>query len=141
MPQTGLLPTKICRVCKEILSATDFYKHKNTKDKLKHECKSCFNKLTASYYFKNKDARVEQRKDYHYRKNYGLTKLEVEELKRKQNYRCAICNDAVDLVVDHNHESGKVRSLLCNKCNQGLGSFKDNSKLLDEASKYLRNKE
>lgn len=137
MELTGHRPTKVCRLCKEELPLTLFYKHTNTRDLHKHECKPCFNKLTLKYYFKNKESRVAQRKDYHYRSNYGLTKEEVEKLKEEQDFKCMICEDVVDLVVDHCHKTGKVRSLLCNKCNQGLGSFKDDPKIINKASLYL----
>jgi len=41
------------------------------------------------------------------------------------------------LAIDHNHLTNKVRGLLCNKCNQGIGFFNDNVHLLSEAIKYL----
>lgn len=138
LPQTGHLLTKVCRECKLELPLTDYYGHQSTRDHLRHECKKCINKSTLISYLKNKDARVAQRKDYHFRSNYGLTRLEVEELKMKQNFKCMICDDVVDLVVDHCHETGKVRDLLCNKCNQGLGSFKDDPEITDKATNYLR---
>lgn len=138
MELTGLRRTKVCRVCKENKLLLDFYSHRNTSDKLRSECKVCWNKSSLDYYFNNKQSRVAQRKDYHYRSKYGLTKEEVEKLKEDQNFKCMICEDEVNLVVDHCHKTGKVRSLLCNLCNQGLGSFKDDPKIIDKASAYLR---
>jgi 5-methylcytosine-specific restriction endonuclease McrA len=63
-----------------------------------------------------------------------------------QGGKCAICGQPEtamyrgtvrNLCVDHNHETGEVRGLLCNFCNQGLGYFKDNPELLKSASAYL----
>jgi len=56
--------------------------------------------------------------------------------------RCAICrlspSSVGPLVIDHDHDSGTVRGLLCKGCNLGLGHFKDDPYLLDDARKYLR---
>lgn len=53
---------------------------------------------------------------------------------------CMICGKAEKLVVDHDHETGKVRGLLCNHCNRGLGHFRDNTQFLEDAIKYLKDR-
>ena len=63
----------------------------------------------------------------------------------KQDYRCAICGtsdwgkgkNTNRPHVDHNHENGKVRGLLCNTCNRALGMFEDDKNLLRKAANYL----
>lgn len=50
---------------------------------------------------------------------------------------CTICGSNSDLVVDHNHKTNKIRGMLCNRCNQGLGQFKDDPMLLEMARIYL----
>jgi len=50
---------------------------------------------------------------------------------------CTICGANSDLVVDHNHRTNKIRGMLCNRCNQGLGQFKDDPMLLEMARIYL----
>lgn len=137
MLPTGLPLTKICRLCKRELSLNNYYKHKNTVDRLKHECKNCWNKLSLQYYFNNKETLTSKRKVYYFKNNYDLSLEEIQKMKESQNYRCKICDLKEDLVVDHNHGNRKVRSLLCNKCNQGLGSFKDNPDILRKAANYL----
>lgn len=67
-----------------------------------------------------------------------MTAPEYEMLKFKQGYSCAICGKQVKLHVDHDHETGEVRGLLCNNCNVGLGFFDDNPMLLIAAIRYLK---
>jgi hypothetical protein len=59
-----------------------------------------------------------------------------------QQGSCAICGEHQDnlkrrLAVDHDHETGKIRALLCQHCNQGLGHFRDNPARLINAASYL----
>jgi hypothetical protein len=56
------------------------------------------------------------------------------------NQNCMICGKEEKLVVDHDHETGKVRGLLCNHCNRGLGHFRDSVQFLDLAAKYLKDR-
>lgn len=75
---------------------------------------------------------------------YGLTLKQYDDLVEDQRGLCAICHqqpiylspDAV-LHVDHDHETGLVRGLLCTTCNTGLGMFRDNIRLLAQAIVYL----
>jgi hypothetical protein len=50
---------------------------------------------------------------------------------------CTICGDEGDLVVDHDHQENKIRGILCNRCNKGLGLFRDSPELLEFARIYL----
>jgi Recombination endonuclease VII len=70
---------------------------------------------------------------------YGITLEQFDELYNKQFGKCAICQQTYHstLHIDHDHSDGKIRGLLCNNCNLGLGHFKDSSELLENASKYL----
>ncbi len=71
---------------------------------------------------------------------YGLTKPELDRL-LDQHEVCAICRSAEwgrkGPCVDHDHETGAVRGILCGNCNQGLGRFKDDSAALRAAADYL----
>ncbi len=74
---------------------------------------------------------------------YGITELEYARLLALQNGTCAICK-SVDtgwkhewFHVDHCHETGKIRGLLCNGCNPGLGSFRENPEFLRNAAFYI----
>lgn len=129
---------KTCRICKTEKPITDFYTHKNTKDRLRNECKNCYNTKSLDYYFCNKDSLSDKRKSYHYKRNYGLSLDEINSMREAQNSSCAICEETTNLVVDHNHTSGIVRALLCSRCNQGLGLFRENPIHLAQAIKYLK---
>lgn len=88
-------------------------------------------------------------KNWHLKRNYNLTLEQVEKMLSDQNYKCGICltelnGSKVDLMgrtlpkwtVDHDHESGKVRGVLCIKCNMKLGALED-TQWVSIAQKYL----
>jgi hypothetical protein len=70
----------------------------------------------------------------------GITAEDYDSRLAGQNGGCAICHTAPTtklLAIDHNHETGVIRGLLCSNCNTGLGLFKDNPTLLQAALTYL----
>lgn len=71
---------------------------------------------------------------------YGLTLDDYNVLLDAQDGQCAICPAKPSnrvLAVDHCHETGRVRALLCGACNLGLGNFRDNPERLRRAAEYL----
>lgn len=107
----------------------------NDKDKLKER---------SDKYRKNRPSErvvadnLRKRREHLYKK-YGLTIEEYNEMFLSQSGRCSICNKESDktLVVDHCHKTGKVRSLLCNKCNLTLGYVSDDTQILNKMINYL----
>jgi len=74
-------------------------------------------------------------------KQFGMTIKAYDKLFAKQRGACAICKQPdLDkrLAVDHCHQTGKVRGLLCDRCNFSLGGFEDNINLLNKAIEYLK---
>ncbi len=75
---------------------------------------------------------------------YGLTVEQYDAILIEQNYVCAICGKPEKsslkkvLSIDHDHTNGKVRGLLCDTCNTGLGYFYDNISILYNAIEYLK---
>jgi len=55
----------------------------------------------------------------------------------KSTFECTICGDETELVVDHCHSTHKIRGMLCNRCNKGLGLFRDSTDILEFARIYL----
>jgi hypothetical protein len=68
---------------------------------------------------------------------YGITPEEYKALRKLCSSRCMICGSTDKLHVDHCHSTEKVRGLLCNNCNVGLGRFKDDKTKLANAIRYL----
>jgi hypothetical protein len=95
--------------------------------------------------FKNKEDR---QKDRNFRK-YGINEIKYNEILASQNYVCAIClkpetkkhqnGNITRLSIDHEHETGRVRGLLCSKCNFAIGQLNDNPYLCEKAMQYLLN--
>lgn len=91
-------------------------------------------------------AAAEKQYAYRVKKQYGITIDEVNQMWDDQDGCCAICGepepDQPDrfqrMHVDHDHETGVVRGLLCSRCNQGLGYFQDDPDRLEAAAQYLR---
>jgi hypothetical protein len=82
----------------------------------------------------------EVRKRYLLKKKYGLTTQQLEEMRLAQGNKCAICGAGEGYNfpnIDHCHKTKKVRGLLCQKCNHGVGLFKDSPELLRIAAAYL----
>jgi len=90
----------------------------------------------------------EKVKDAALKKQFGISIDKYHDMLEGQDYRCAICGNgetainprtkiAFDLAVDHCHETGKVRALLCKNCNNMLGYAKDSPELLTNALNYL----
>ena len=112
------------------------------KEKLQSDKKIC--------YEATKEFNKEQRRDYHFLYEYGITIADYNEMVLAQNGRCLICGNTEqridpkskklrNLCVDHDHITGKVRGLLCGKCNSFLGLANDDPVLLIKAIKYLEN--
>ncbi|WP_224790320.1 endonuclease VII domain-containing protein [Pseudomonas fluorescens] len=88
-----------------------------------------------------KRLRTEQTKGYAL-KQYGMTLECFNKLLVKQGGGCAICGKHANpkgycLAVDHCHESGRIRGILCTNCNRGLGLFRDSTDLIKRAIEYL----
>lgn len=75
------------------------------------------------------------------KRNFGITVADYEQMFSRQKGVCAICEKPETrrrLSVDHCHKTGKIRGLLCNKCNRGLGYFYDDKNLMKKATEYLK---
>lgn len=96
------------------------------------------NAQSMAYYYKNRSARARYMKLLHLKTKYGLTEESFNKMMTGQSGCCAICEEKLTKpCVDHCHETGKVRGILCDDCNVGLGRFKDNVDNLSAAITYL----
>jgi len=109
-----------------------------------------YNKKRLEWSNKHRERRTLQAKRSHLSKTFGMTLEDFQALLRKQKNKCKICGKEFKKVtdktkrtkytpyLDHCHESAKVRGVLCFNCNTGLGHFRDNTKLLNNAIRYLK---
>ena len=146
--------TKICTSCKKHKPIACFGQHKITNDGLSYVCNECRSIESAEYRRLNpekvKVRNATNRKKYNrdqtgdiLKHRYGITIEDYDGMYIEQGGRCAICGNHQSkmnrrLSVDHCHETGKVRGLLCINCNAGLGNYRDNLALLENAVKYLK---
>lgn len=128
-------PEKPCSDCKEVLSMKNFDRNQRRLDGRQNCCKECM-----------KIRRRTTQKASDLKRKYGLSLQELEQMIIDHNERCAICSIpssktrgrwGTGLSIDHNHNTGDVRGLLCSDCNFGLGNFRDNIESLKNAIKYL----
>lgn len=97
--------------------------------------------------YRNDPEKTKASKKYHRKywlmKQFGLTPDDYDRMLKDQNGCCAICgsdksgNRSKNFMIDHDHGTGKVRGLLCRRCNQAIGAFDDNPDLLRKAADYL----
>lgn len=91
---------------------------------------------------KNNPAYKERRRKARWLRIYGLTEIEYAALLGIQSGNCKVCNFfMVEPHIDHCHKTGKVRGLLCQGCNIGLGAFKESTASLLKAIEYLKSNE
>ncbi len=109
-----------CRVCGETKSPEEFHTNKSNLSGLVGACMACC-------------------KVYERARRYDLTHETYLQMLKEQDNKCAICGNSFtgSPYVDHCHTTGKVRGLLCSTCNTGLGGFKDDPTILENAIKYL----
>jgi len=95
-----------CYACQDRKPLEAFEKDSAKKDGRRYLCKEC-GKIRA--------------RERHLRISYNLSEEDVQEIKHTQGGRCKLCNRKRKLCIDHDHESGRVRGLLCYRCNRSLG--------------------
>jgi hypothetical protein len=114
---------------------------KKEKDVLKQNSyrarnKEKVNSYKRAHYAKNKNVV----KHYKIKAAYNISFEQYEAMKVAQDFKCAICLKALEasqFCIDHCHTTGKVRGLLCQTCNRGIGLLKDSTTVLVNAIKYL----
>lgn len=133
---------------------SNFHKSKKTKHGCQSRCKDCRsreatessvqNVLRAVTWAKNNPADCKKhQKNYRLKSQYGISLSEYDRLLSQQGMRCSICRTkhgesaSTVLVVDHNHKTGSVRSLLCRQCNSLIGFSRENKEILKNTIKYL----
>ncbi len=118
---------KTCRECGVGKNLTEFHIRKDS-GKHRNECKTCHT-------------------DKQMVRKYGIDLSTYDRMFKEQDGVCKICslpqksNRNERLAVDHCHETGKVRGLLCDSCNRGIGLLKDDYRIIERAASYLRSQD
>lgn len=126
---------KRCPTCGETKPASEFYKNRGTRDGLQGYCKPCH----GAHQRRTQDLPRKQarQRSWMLKNLYGITVEQYDAMLTRQGGGCAICHRTEKLHVDHCHDSSRVRGVLCENCNRGIGMFKDDPALLQRAIDYL----
>jgi len=134
---------KKCSKCGRMLDRSEFYKDRSTNSGLGYRCKLCVSERAKN----QKSYLKKYHREYNLKKKYGLDETAFEDILKAQNYSCAICGEKkisysessyLNWCVDHCHNSGKIRGILCFPCNLALSHLKDSSVVAEAAARYLR---
>jgi hypothetical protein len=158
---------KRCSKCGELKPLTAFYRQETCRDGYRNDCEACFAARSKQWYLRNREHAIAQVKswqqanpervkatrnasrprrraidrDARLRRVFGLSADEYSAMLAEQGGGCALCGRAPSpgrsLHVDHNHETGVVRGLLCFRCNAGIGQFREDKIRLVNAAVYL----
>lgn len=148
--KNGKLATGRCRTCSKAMEYAKRHKDQNTINELKIK--------NADYYRTHREKLLKLQiqkqnsltenglplhREIQIKKTYGLSGKEYKEMLDKCDSKCTICGNELifnrrNTHIDHCHKTGKVRGILCTHCNRGLGGFKDNIDILENAITYLK---
>jgi hypothetical protein len=119
---------------------TEFYFHRRDKNERKTICKECGYKYSEQWAKTNKDRVNERQRN----RKHGITNTEWQILFKAQGECCAICQSNTPNTkrfwnIDHDHETGKIRGILCHHCNIALGFFEKRIiPMLDKIDQYRK---
>ncbi|MFF3939503.1 endonuclease VII domain-containing protein [Streptomyces phaeofaciens] len=113
---------KLCRTCGEVKPHSEWHRNTTASDGLSTRCKAC---------------RAERGRRDHLRRRYGLSLAERDAMVASQMGLCVICLKAPAVHVDHCHETGRVRGVLCFNCNSAIGKLGDDPDAVRRAAAYL----
>jgi len=153
------MKTKVCNLCCQELPLSEYNKRADSPTGFAYVCRACSKKRSRAQYYENKELRNEQCQAW-YNKNaekvrrktigrlYGLSYEQYLHMLEEQQGACAICQVPLKAHVgldseyevakiDHCHTTGRVRGLLCKKCNVSLGNLNDDVSVLQKAIAYL----
>lgn len=120
---------KACTQCGSVKPLSHFAQRASAPDGLRYDCRDC---------------QAEKSRGYLLRRRFGITAAEYDRMLAEQGGGCALCRRSApggrwtSFAVDHCHETGRVRGLLCYFCNYALGVLGDSPESLRRAYEYVR---
>lgn len=155
------MQTKFCRKCSRVRPRTEFSVDVHKVDGIRTVCSQC----TREFQQRQRDARGPRHREYDkeynrawrrtprgrrlskdksLRNNYGMTLEQYEQMLTSQDNSCATCKTKDPggphkiFQVDHDHETGAIRGLLCYRCNHGISCFRESVEIIEAVVDYLR---
>jgi hypothetical protein len=156
---------KTCKACGASKPLSDYYANPAGRQGTRPECKNCTRASRKQWYEKNREREIQrvlawqrehpemlrERMDAfrvagkkkisdrrsHLKRKYGLTLEDFDAMLESQGGGCAICGRPDADNVDHDHETGRVRGILCWNCNVAIGQFEDDADRVVMAAAYL----
>ena len=130
---------KTCKCCKQTKPITEFYKNKSKPDGLTIYCKDCSKEKERNFHKNNPQLKKFRNKKHMLESaEKSITYDTFTRMIKEQDNKCGICEtDMYKPYIDHNHETGLVRMLLCHHCNTMIGMAKENKTILEKAIKYI----
>lgn len=145
---------KRCACCGETKPVTEFNR---LGKRYQPYCRSCNRVVVHERHIRRQMSgeATEDHRAYYWKKRkwvrlknkYGCDQATYEALEKEQGGVCAICRQpetdqykgtTLELAVDHDHKTGKIRGLLCRSCNLAIGKFKEDVRIVEAALEYLR---
>lgn len=126
---------RVCKRCNIYRPITHFPKNRLCLYGVEPVCKACKRERRLAYIAEHPECVRRSDLKYH----YGLTLSEFNAMLAEQQGKCAICEKPMEqVVVEHDHRTGRVRGLACNPCNWMLGHAREDPEILERGAAYLR---
>ncbi len=124
-----------CSRCREVKPLTEFVRNRSAKGGYGYHCLPCHNFVTK----RNKRRRYGGERSFLLKLRYGIDEADFDRIAASQGGLCAVCRErpAKHVDHDHDHETGRVRGILCFACNRALGYWGDSLENLELALIYL----
>jgi len=137
---------KWCYRCKKVKDLSEFYKSSRSANGIQGHCKSCTKDVAKEWRAKNRTVNRRYGLNWRLKYKFNMSLDEYNNLLESQGHKCAICGQPEMtsrngipkmMCIDHDHDTGKVRGLLCNNCNRGIGLIGEDPNWLQKAILYL----
>jgi hypothetical protein len=122
-----------CPACATYKPASEFPRNRAERRGYATYCKPCHNRITK----RNIQRLHGSGRNFQLKRRYGVDAVQVEWMILQQGGVCALCGDGAPAHVDHSHENGEVRGIVCFNCNRALGYLDDQPDLFYRIAEYL----
>jgi hypothetical protein len=129
---------KRCYRCKQTKPVGEFYR--SNVNYYQKECKECCKDRRSQWW--RTEAGKRSSANTKLKQRFGITMNEYEKMLAAVNGKCEICGaensyNGHRLGIDHNHETGKIRGILCKSCNLGISALQENDSIIQSAAQYI----